>query len=324
MSRDCYTYCIGWTENNVSYYGVRYAKNCHPSDLWVTYFTSSKFVKIQREQYGEPDIIQIRKTFGDNPEKAKLWEDKVLRRLDVINKDKWLNKTKNDSFKGTHFAWNDGLTKETCLILLKTSKKISKTRKGQKASEETKQKMKESAEARKHMNSWNQLKNNSNLYDKYESYESFVSDVKKIYEECWKIPLMITKKLNVTEKGVITALKHNNMDCVINQKVSKVFMKYGERFSSYEDYVIKILLLHNKGYTPHQISKGLNINECGVQTLLKSLLISPNKSKTGPSKFGFQEILVADAFEVMSSTQTLEHNTLPQDLAVKLRESICH
>lgn len=244
--------------------------------------------------------------------------------MDVINKNKWLNKTKNNAFKGSYFAWNDGLTKETCSILLKTGKKISKSRKGQKASEETKQKMKVSAKSRKPMNSWNQLKENSNLYDKYESYESFVDDVKSIYEECWKIPLMITKKLNVTEKGVITALKHNNMDCVINQKVSKVFGKYGERFSSYEDYAIKILLLHNKGYTPYQISKGLDINECGIQTLLKSLSINPNKSKTGPSKFGFQEILIADALEMMSSTQTLEHNTLPQDLVVKLRESICY
>lgn len=324
MVRNCYTYCIGWTTNNVFYYGVRYAKNCNPSDFWVTYFTSSKFVKIQREQYGEPDIIQIRKTFGNNPEKAKLWEDKVLRRLNVANKDNWLNKTQNNSFKGSYFPWNDGLTKETCLILLQTGRKISKTRKGQKASEKVKQKMKASAEARKHMNSWNQLNNNSNLYNKYESYESFVDDVKSIYEECWKIPLMIAKKLNVTEKGVITALKHNNMNCVINQKVSKVFGKYGERFSSYKDYVIKILLLHNKGYTPYQISKGLDINEYGIQTLLKSLSINPNKSKTGPSKFGFQEILITDALEVMSTTQTLENNTLPQYLVVKLRESICY
>ena len=324
MLRECYTYCIKWTENNISYYGVRYAKNCHPSDLWVTYFTSSKFVKIQREQYGEPDIIQIRRTFGDNPEKAKLWEDKVLRRLDVTNKDKWLNKTKNNSFKGNYFSWNDGLTKETCSILRKTGKKISKSRKGQQASEEAKQKMKASADGRKHMNSWNQLIKNSNLYDKYESYESFVNDVKRIYDECWKIPIMIAKRLNVTEKGVMTALRHHNMECVITQKVSKVFAKYGKRFSSYEDYVIKILLLHKKGYTPYQISKGLDINECGIQTLLKSLTISPNKAKTGPSKFGFQEILIANALEVMSSTQTLKHNTLPQDLVIKLRESICY
>lgn len=324
MKRNCYTYRIKWSKNNISYYGVRYAKNCHPNDLWVTYFTSSKFVKIQREKCGEPDTIQIRKTFGDNSKKAKLWEDKVLRRLNVVDKDNWLNKTKNDSFKGTYFAWNDGLTKETCTILLQTGKKISKTRKGQKASYVTKQKMKASADARKHINSWNQLKKNSNLYDKYESYECFVKDIKKIYEKYWKIPLMIANKLNVTESGVITTLKHNGMDFVKNQKVSKVFIKYGNKFDSYEDYVIKILLLHTKGYTPYQISKGLNINECGIQTLLKSLLISPNKAKTGPSKFGFQEILIADALKVMSSTQTFEHNTLPQYLIVKLRETICY
>ena len=72
MKRNCYTYRIKWSKNNISYYGVRYAKNCHPNDLWVTYFTSSKFVKIQREKCGEPDTIQIRKTFGDNSKKSEV------------------------------------------------------------------------------------------------------------------------------------------------------------------------------------------------------------------------------------------------------------
>lgn len=53
-----YTYHIAWTSIDKHYYGVRYAKNCHPSDLWQTYFTSSKHVKNTRERYGEPDIIE--------------------------------------------------------------------------------------------------------------------------------------------------------------------------------------------------------------------------------------------------------------------------
>ena len=40
-----YTYIIGWSSLNKWYYGVRYAKNCKPEDLWKTYFTSSKHVK---------------------------------------------------------------------------------------------------------------------------------------------------------------------------------------------------------------------------------------------------------------------------------------
>lgn len=89
-----YTYLIGWSKLNWWYYGVRFAKDCHPSDLWVLYFTSSKQVSIIRDMYGEPDIIQIRRTFIDS-NKARSWETKVLKRMNVINDSKWLNKTNN-------------------------------------------------------------------------------------------------------------------------------------------------------------------------------------------------------------------------------------
>jgi hypothetical protein len=29
-----YTYLIGWSNQNKYYYGVRYAKDCHPNDFW--------------------------------------------------------------------------------------------------------------------------------------------------------------------------------------------------------------------------------------------------------------------------------------------------
>jgi hypothetical protein len=92
-----YTYVIGWSSIQKYYYGVRYAKNCNPSDLWVSYFTSSKQVAYYRKQFGEPDIIQIRKTFADI-DTARLWEHRVLKRLNVIDNDKWLNQTDNMSF----------------------------------------------------------------------------------------------------------------------------------------------------------------------------------------------------------------------------------
>jgi hypothetical protein len=91
-----YTYLIGWSTHNVWYYGVRYAKNCKPEELWVTYFTSSKYVKRYREEHGEPDVIQVRKTFSD-PVAARTYERKVLVRLNVVSEDKWLNKTDNIS-----------------------------------------------------------------------------------------------------------------------------------------------------------------------------------------------------------------------------------
>ena len=74
-----YTYFIQWSKTGMKYYGVRYAKDCHPSDFWVTYFTSSDTVSEYVQEHGNPDIIQIRKTF-DNTTRARLWEHTVLKR----------------------------------------------------------------------------------------------------------------------------------------------------------------------------------------------------------------------------------------------------
>lgn len=89
-----YTYLIGWSNLNRYYYGVRYSKKCHPTDLFVTYFTSSKRVKQFIKIHGNPDIIQIRKVFTEKKD-AILWENKVLRRMKVIERDVWLNQTDN-------------------------------------------------------------------------------------------------------------------------------------------------------------------------------------------------------------------------------------
>lgn len=89
-----YTYLIGWTSLNKFYYGSRYATDCHPDDLFVRYFTSSKQVKRILKENGNPDVIIVRRTF-ESVEQARHWEHKVLRRLNVINNDKWINKTDN-------------------------------------------------------------------------------------------------------------------------------------------------------------------------------------------------------------------------------------
>lgn len=106
-----YTYLIGWSKFNKFYYGVRFSKNCRPEDLWVSYFTSSKYVKSFAKQYGKPDIIQIRKTF-ENKNKARLWEEKVLRKMKVVEKDNWLNKSNNKSIDlkfSTHYGEKNGM-----------------------------------------------------------------------------------------------------------------------------------------------------------------------------------------------------------------------
>lgn len=84
-----FTYLIGWSEHQIYYYGVRYGSS-QPTSLWTTYFTSSKLVAQKRKLYGEPDIVQVRKTF-ENPNDAINWEFRVLRRLKVLQTEKWLN-----------------------------------------------------------------------------------------------------------------------------------------------------------------------------------------------------------------------------------------
>lgn len=86
-----YTYLIGWSDLNLWYYGARYASGCHPTDLWVSYFTSSKIVAERRKIYGEPDIILVDQTF-DSAESALDHEKKVLKEQDAAKSSQWLNK----------------------------------------------------------------------------------------------------------------------------------------------------------------------------------------------------------------------------------------
>lgn len=91
--RTPYTYRICWSKTGVNYYGVRYAKGCHPSDLFVTYFTSSKYVANYIEENGPPDVIEVRKMFisDEGIRLAILWENRVLKRLGVVGRSDYLN-----------------------------------------------------------------------------------------------------------------------------------------------------------------------------------------------------------------------------------------
>jgi len=85
-----YTYLIGWTKLGKFYYGVKFGRNCDPKTFWKNYFTSSKKVHELIKSAGDPDIIQIRKTFSSQ-KKAILWETKVLKRMKVLTNERWLN-----------------------------------------------------------------------------------------------------------------------------------------------------------------------------------------------------------------------------------------
>ena len=92
-----YTYLIGWRELDTWYYGVRTANLKPPSeDLWGDYFTSSKIVKEFRELHGEPDVIRVHKVF-ETPHDAVEFEKKILRRMNVVSSDRFLNRTTGGS-----------------------------------------------------------------------------------------------------------------------------------------------------------------------------------------------------------------------------------
>jgi hypothetical protein len=95
-----YTYLIGWPEHNTWYYGVRYATGCNPSDLWNPYTTSSKHVDAFVAEHGVPSVREIRRTFK-NTIQARVWEERVLKRMKVVGNDRWLNKTDNKSIATT-------------------------------------------------------------------------------------------------------------------------------------------------------------------------------------------------------------------------------
>ena len=126
-----YTYLIGWKEQQKYYYGVRYAKNCSPEDFWTKYFTSSPAVSAMRLTHGDPDIIQIRKTFSTK-EQARQWETRVLTRMNVVIREDFLNK--NDA---------PAPPINNRVMTAETKEKIGSANRGKPKSEAHKQKIRE-------------------------------------------------------------------------------------------------------------------------------------------------------------------------------------
>lgn len=88
-----YTYLITNKTTGLKYYGVRTAKDCFPEDLWKQYFTSSKKVHELINKYGKEDwVIEIRRIFT-SPDKAIIWEGKILKK--IYNNDDYLNRNWN-------------------------------------------------------------------------------------------------------------------------------------------------------------------------------------------------------------------------------------
>lgn len=87
-----YTYLIGWKELDVWYYGYRGAVS-PKDDLWIEYFTSSKYVARFRELNGEPDVILVDKEFKSKKE-AQHYEDAYLAEKHAVQSENWLNRSR--------------------------------------------------------------------------------------------------------------------------------------------------------------------------------------------------------------------------------------
>lgn len=141
-----YTYHLYHKPTNKHYYGCRYANRprdiANPSDLWSTYFTSSKYVKQLIEEYGvDSFIVSVRKTF-DTAEQTLKWEAGVLKKFNASSNNHWLNCT--NGFDGF-----DCIGPKSEGHKAKIGKANSKALAGKKLSEETKRKISESLRGKK-------------------------------------------------------------------------------------------------------------------------------------------------------------------------------
>jgi hypothetical protein len=118
-----YTYLIRFKPTGQLYYGASYANNrdkiANPSQLWVSYFTSSKEIQKLITEYGENAFdVEVRQIF-ETAEQTLKWENAVLSKFNAKDNPDWLNKQNGDK-KFT----NNGHSEET-------RRKISNSNKGQ-------------------------------------------------------------------------------------------------------------------------------------------------------------------------------------------------
>jgi|688.fasta_scaffold407838_2 hypothetical protein len=123
-----YTYLLKCLSDNTFYYGVKYSKDSDPKKFWLDYETSSKEVKKKISLYGKENFIfEIRKVFQD-VRKARLWENKVLRRMKVSSRIDFMNKTENVSIPPMYGTENP-MTKQEVIEKFKKSRSKNPTRK---------------------------------------------------------------------------------------------------------------------------------------------------------------------------------------------------
>ena len=224
-----FTYLLTWTELNIHYYGVRYSKNCHPDDLWTTYFTSSNIVKKFIKKNGSPDLIKIEYVFDTGIE-AREYEENYIRTNNCVYENNWLNKCNGGKdyccightdetklkMKNSHLGIIRGPHSE------ETKRKISTSNKGRKQpmSEEDKQKRRKPKKCR---DNYKELKKGfiwitNGTINKIINPETF-SDYPEWIKGCSKNTEYLK---NASEKLTGSKIMNNG---VIQKQISKEFVQ---------------------------------------------------------------------------------------------------
>lgn len=90
-----YTYLVTFKQTGQLYYGSRTKNGCEESDLWSTYFTSSKVIRSLIKLHGKEAFdYEIRQRF-DTREEALAWETKFLNKVHAKSSRQWLNQAAN-------------------------------------------------------------------------------------------------------------------------------------------------------------------------------------------------------------------------------------
>ena len=122
-----YSYHLFHMPTQKHYYGIRFCKRCEPSELWVTYFSSSIIVKQLIAEYGVGSFLaEVRRIFSNGVE-ATLWEHRVLTRIHAAERDDWLNRHNGGKkFRGpTHHS---NKTKEKLRLKITGMKRKTSTK----------------------------------------------------------------------------------------------------------------------------------------------------------------------------------------------------
>lgn len=112
------------------YYGVKYSSGCLESDLWNTYFTSSKLVRKDVELFGKDNFyFEIRKRFT-NVDDCLNWEHRVLRRLRAKDREDCYNLTNGGAVfnASKRMLTNNPMQSEESIRKMVQSKKALKMR----------------------------------------------------------------------------------------------------------------------------------------------------------------------------------------------------